>query len=137
MAQENAPRDANRIPTALFEISTEPGFVMPGQINEFTGRILVDASGGASSSGTEIPSGTIDGSNVTFGTINPPGFITVGGVSYFPNDGFTFTGSGPYVLTLTDPPQTNQTIHSVYFSQSVIPPTSEFDLSVFDSAIFE
>lgn len=124
MANVNAKHDDNSVPTALFAQQGAVSFVAPGQIDQITGRILVDISGGTNTSGTEVPTGTIDGSNTTFTTINPPAFITVGGVSYFPNDGFTFTGSGPYTLTLTQAPFPNQTIHSVYFSTSVVTPGS-------------
>lgn len=41
-----APRDQNYVPSALFEIDGQPGQVMPGKIDETTGRILVDTSGG-------------------------------------------------------------------------------------------
>ncbi len=124
MSNINAKRDDNAVPTALFAQQGMVQFVAPGQIDQITGRILVDISGGTTQTGTEIPVGTIDGNNVTFTTVNPPGFITVGGVTYFPNDGFTFTGSGPYTLTLTQAPFPNQTIHSVYFSTSVVTPGS-------------
>jgi len=40
------PRDQNHIPAAGFESSTTPGLVLPGRINEITGRILVNATGG-------------------------------------------------------------------------------------------
>lgn len=43
-----APRDGNFVPSALFEISGSPGQVYPGQINQVTGRILVDVSGSSS-----------------------------------------------------------------------------------------
>lgn len=46
MANKNAPHDDNYVPTALFAISTATNFVAPGQIDQITGRILVDASGG-------------------------------------------------------------------------------------------
>lgn len=41
-----APRDQNFVPAALFEIDGSPGSVMPGQIDQVTGRILVDLPGG-------------------------------------------------------------------------------------------
>lgn len=41
-----APRDQNHVPTALFESSSTPGLTLPGQINQSTGRVLVDSSGG-------------------------------------------------------------------------------------------
>jgi len=42
----NAPRDDNHVPAALFEVDGQPGNVMPGQINQVTGRILVSGIGG-------------------------------------------------------------------------------------------
>ena len=46
MPSKNAPRDANAVPTALFESSTVPGQTLSGQIDQSTGRILVDVAGG-------------------------------------------------------------------------------------------
>jgi hypothetical protein len=43
---KNSPRDANAVPTALFEVSTVPGQTLSGQIDQSTGRILVDMAGG-------------------------------------------------------------------------------------------
>ena len=37
-----SPRDQNFIPAALFEIDGSPGQVMPGQIDQATGRVLVE-----------------------------------------------------------------------------------------------
>lgn len=54
-----APRDENFVPTALFEVDGAPGTVMPGQINQITGRILVNGSGGGG--------GTVD---TVVGTLN-------------------------------------------------------------------
>lgn len=48
MASENAPRDDNFVPASLFEIDGSSGEVMPGQIDQITGRILVDLTGGGS-----------------------------------------------------------------------------------------
>lgn len=42
-----APRDQNHVPTALFESSSNPGVTFPGQIDENTGRILVESSAGS------------------------------------------------------------------------------------------
>lgn len=36
------PRDENRNVAVGFESSTTPGLVLPGKINEATGRILVE-----------------------------------------------------------------------------------------------
>lgn len=40
------PRDDNHVPAAGFESTSTPGLVLPGQINEVTGRILTSMSGG-------------------------------------------------------------------------------------------
>jgi hypothetical protein len=46
MASNPAPRDTNFVPAALFLQSGTMNLVSPGQINQVTGRILVDAIGG-------------------------------------------------------------------------------------------
>lgn len=47
----NAPRDANAVPTAIFAQQGATSFVAPGQIDQTTGRILVDLAGGGSVAG--------------------------------------------------------------------------------------
>lgn len=47
MATEDAPRDNNFVPATLFEKDGVPGEVMPGKIDEVTGRILVDSAAGS------------------------------------------------------------------------------------------
>ena len=44
----NAPHDDNAVPTAIFAQQGATTFVAPGQIDQTTGRILVDTSGGGS-----------------------------------------------------------------------------------------
>ena len=46
MPSRNAPRDANAVPTALFENNSVPGQTLSGQIDQTTGRVLVDMAGG-------------------------------------------------------------------------------------------
>ena len=46
MANVNFPRDDNAVPTAGFAIQGATQFVAPGQIDQVTGRILVDVAGG-------------------------------------------------------------------------------------------
>jgi hypothetical protein len=50
----NSPRDDNSVPADLFEIVGHPGYVAPGQIDEFTGRVLVDAIGSIGPTGAQI-----------------------------------------------------------------------------------
>lgn len=66
---EDAPRDQNFIPTTLFQISGGGrSDIMPGQIDENTGRILVDLSGGA---GT-VTSVSVATANGFAGTVTDP-----------------------------------------------------------------
>ena len=67
----NAPRDDNAVPTAIFAQQGAVSFVAPGQIDQITGRILVDISGGTNTSGTEIPTGTIDDTDKTHSDDHP------------------------------------------------------------------
>ncbi len=47
MADENIlPRDQNRVTAAGFESSITPGLVLPGRIDENTGKILVEETDG-------------------------------------------------------------------------------------------
>lgn len=117
----NAPRDDNAVPTALFAISTSPSFVAPGQIDELTGRILVDVSGGGGGGGStlnmEIPSGTVNGVNKIFTVQNTPVFIDTSGqvnvssTQDATNFGYTFSSG---TVTFTFAP--TQTPHSFYNS---------------------
>ncbi len=63
-----APRDENFVPAALFEIDGQPGQVMPGQINQITGRILVDVPGGSGS----VTSVSVVSANGFAGTVANP-----------------------------------------------------------------
>lgn len=82
MAAEDAPRDDNFIPAALFQIDGEArGQLMAGRIDEITGRILIDLSGGGSNLTQETPTGTVDSSNNVFTVVNNPVFIVVDGMT--------------------------------------------------------
>lgn len=84
------------------ESTTVPGKIVPGMIDEATGRWLV--TGESSGSGGTIPTGTVNGVNVTFTSAVNPGLIFTENGWYTPNNGFTVTGSGPYTITMTIPP---------------------------------
>jgi hypothetical protein len=43
---DRALHDKNMVPSATFEVDQVPGTVMAGQIDQSTGRILVDLAGG-------------------------------------------------------------------------------------------
>jgi hypothetical protein len=51
MSNFNAPHDDNAVPTALFAQQGATSFVAPGQIDQITGRILVDLAGGGGVAG--------------------------------------------------------------------------------------
>lgn len=121
MSSKNAPRDDNFVPTALFEVVTMPGQVMPGQIDEITGRILVDVSGQITGNtlSMEIPVGTVNGVNTVFSVANLPIFVDTSGqvnvsqTQDATNYGFILTGSAPsFTITFVNAP--TQTPHSFY-----------------------
>lgn len=57
----NAPRDENHVPAALFEIDGQTGSVMPGQIDQATGRILTSMAGGGSGTVQTVAVATANG----------------------------------------------------------------------------
>jgi hypothetical protein len=89
MAQ--APRDQNFVPAALFESSTNPGTTVTGKIDEVTGRILTDATGGSASAG---------GSNTQIQYNNAGG---LGGVTGATSNGTTVTLTSPRFITEASP----------------------------------
>src|SRR6185369_5185951 len=68
MASENAPRDANHVPTVLLESSTNPGVVLAAKGDEITGRLLVDS---ASASGTVTSVSVVTANGVSGSVANP------------------------------------------------------------------
>lgn len=104
-----APRDDNFIPAALFEIDGSPGEVMPGQIDQVTGRILVDNASGFLTQ--ETPTGTVDGSNNVFTVLNTPVFIVADGmtrplvsnINDINGNGFTYSAGTITVNSLVPP----------------------------------
>lgn len=62
-----ALKDGNSVATAIFESSTSPGVIYRGQIDQITGRILVDSAGGSGGALSQVNvTGSIDSTNVTF-----------------------------------------------------------------------
>jgi hypothetical protein len=73
-----ALKDNNSVASAIFENSTSPGVILRGQIDQITGRILVDLVGGSGGSGYQAPlSGTVDGTNTIFVWATAPKAIVV------------------------------------------------------------
>lgn len=112
---ENAPRDQNFVPAALFQIDGEArGQLMAGQIDENTGRILVDTSGGAGGTVTTVSVVTANGfaGTVANATTTPAITLTTTITGILSGNGTAIsaastTGSGAVVLantpTLTTP----------------------------------
>ena len=63
-----------------------------------------EIEGGVGGITFETPTGTIDGSNTTFTVNNVPIYIVADNQTYFPNFGFTYTGTGPYTVTMDAAP---------------------------------
>ena len=122
MANVNAPRDDNAVPTAVFAQQGATNLVAPGQIDQITGRILVDVTGGVSISTStlnqEVPSGTVNGVNTVFTVLNVPIFMEVSGqimvssVQNPANYGYTLSG-----LTVTFVNAPTQSPDSFYNNQ--------------------
>lgn len=77
MATQDAPRDNNFVPAALFEIDGASGTVMPGQIDQVTGRILVDSASGGSGTVTSVAVATVNGFAGTVANATTTAVITL------------------------------------------------------------
>lgn len=99
MASKNSPRDVNFVPAALFEIDGSNGDVYPGQIDQTTGRILVDGGGIGANIQTDVFSST--NLQTTFTPSKTPVatiYLSINGSIQTPSTDYSFTG-GKYVLT--------------------------------------
>ena len=98
----NAPRDANAAPTAIFAQQGATSFVAPGQIDQTTGRILVDVSGaGVTSLTVTSLSSQLNGSTKSFTIPANTGILGVFGSSApFVFDPTTdYSGGGTTTIT--------------------------------------
>jgi hypothetical protein len=87
-------RDQNRVVIAGGQSNTDSTVVLPLLIDGTTGRVLVDNSS-TSTIYSETPSGTIDGSNVTFTTahtINTVYSFAINGQYIHPTVDYTTSG---------------------------------------------
>ena len=105
---KNAPRDANAVPTALFESSTVSGQTLSGQIDQSTGRILVDMAGGGASIAAHFQNDvfTSTSSQTTFipsQTLIQDNGMYVNGARQTPATDYSIIG-GSYVLNAGIPP---------------------------------
>jgi len=101
MASKNAPRDKNFVPAALFEIDGSNGDVYPGQIDQATGRILVDASGASVAAALQTDIFTSTNLQTTFTPSKTPVatiYLSINGSIQTPSTDYSFTG-GNYVLS--------------------------------------
>ena len=101
MASKNAPRDNNAVPTALFENSSVPGQTLSGQIDQTTGRVLVDMAGSSVIS-TSMQKDQFSATNnqttfVPSKTVVYDFYISVNGAIQTPSTDYSIIG-GDYVL---------------------------------------
>lgn len=96
----NAYRDENSVPT-LIAVSSVDGFT-PIRLyaDPVTHRLLVDASGGGAGISVEVPTGAVDGSNLTYIFTNQPQAVSVDGLLRRATKGYTISGLGPYTVTV-------------------------------------
>lgn len=107
----DAPRDDNFVPSALFEIDGQSGEVMPGQIDQATGRILVDTPSGSGGTVTSVSVASTNGFAGTVATSTTTAVITMKTTINNPvlgGDGTalvsaTTTGTGSTVVLQTSP----------------------------------
>lgn len=78
------PRDENHVTAIGFESSTTPGLILPGKINELTGRILTSMSGGG-------------GSGITRTIVVTSGNVTAGSTASID---YVYIVSGAHTVTL-------------------------------------
>lgn len=98
----DARRDNNYI-TTLIAVSSLDG-ISPVTLfaDPVTHRLLVSSSGGSGIT-MEVPSGTIDGSNVTFTVGNEPRFVVIDGLVRRDTKGYNYSGGTITVDPLTPP----------------------------------
>lgn len=93
----DALRDQNRIPVATGQSNADSTQSLPFLCDHVTGRLLVDISGGSSTTFySETPSGAIDGVNkvyTTAHTINTVLSLIYNGESQHPTE-YTVSGAG-------------------------------------------
>ena len=113
----DASRDNNRVTTLVAVSSSDGTTIVPLYANPTTHRLIVDLSSGANFAENETPTGTINGSNVTFTLANTP---TSGSVQLFLNgarqeSGATrdYTISG-LTITFVSAPLTNSRMLADY-----------------------
>ena len=99
MSYYNLPSDDSFHRAAGFEIDGQPGKVLAGKIDQTTGRILVDLSGGFSPQ-TDVLQSTTNGQTVFTSTLTPVYtlYVVVNGQFQTPNIDYTISGK---TLTLT------------------------------------
>ena|SRR5579863_4701637 len=83
-----ALKDSNSVASAIFESSTSPGVILRGQIDQITGRILVELSGGSGSFSQFVltATGVVNGINTQFMFTSEPTYIVSDGAWYPMND---------------------------------------------------
>src|SRR5216683_2654159 len=112
-----ALKDANSVASAIFESSTSSGVILRGQIDQITGRILVDVVGAAAGNlQKETPTGTINGINTIFTTANNPVLVILNGAVQ--DSGVDYVVTGSYTITFTYAPPTNSLLFTIYGSGS-------------------
>jgi hypothetical protein len=99
---DRALHDKNMVPSATFEVDQVPGTVMAGQIDQSTGRILVDLAGGgvASALQTDIYNSTSNQTVfVASKTVVYTLYLSINGAIQTPSSDYSVSGN---TATLTN-----------------------------------
>lgn len=101
MANKNSPHDDNYVAAALFAQQGATSFVAPGQIDQITGRILVDLAGGGGVAGAMQKDQYVATNNqtsfVATKTVAFDFYMSVNGSVQTPTTDYSIT-AGNYVL---------------------------------------
>lgn len=98
-----ALKDGNSVASAIFESSTTPNLILRGQIDQITGRILVDLVGGGGGGNTFVYNEVLSGSGTSWSFATAPitGLYAIfaNGQRLTPTVDFTISGAN---VTTTD-----------------------------------
>lgn len=95
----DAYRDQNNVPTLIAVSNVDGKTPVRLYADPVTHRLLVDLSG-VSSTAVEVPTGSVDGSNLVFTFTSLPIAISIDGLLRRPTKGYTISGTGPYTVTV-------------------------------------
>lgn len=94
-------KDDNDYPVMGGTSSVDDNTIINSAFDPITRRLLVDDGGsGGGGVNIEVPTGTVDGSNLVFSFVHEPKAISIDGLVRRATKGYTISGAGPYTVTV-------------------------------------